>query len=141
MKNKILSFVIFIVLSAISCGRNKPYTIYWSDNNLCVVLPHPTIGIVGFGHEDWKGVDLNQVAEDIYKECIKSGNSGDIIIWARFENPQTDKYGNETMFYNDYEIATIPLSEACKYKSGKFLDSEYKLSLGFRKAAFGKILN
>ena len=141
MKNKILVCIILIALSAISCGRNKPYTIYWSDNNLCVVLPHPTIGIVGFGREDWKGVDLNQVAEDIYKECIKSGNSGDVIIWARFEDPQTDKYGNETMFYNDYEIATIPLSEACKYKSGKFLDSEYKLSLGFRKAAFGKILN
>lgn len=102
-------------------------------------MPHPSYGVTGFGQEYWNGVDLNQVAEDIYKECIKSKNSENVIVWVRFEDPQTDKYGNETMFYNDYVIATIPLSEARKYKSWKFLDSEYELIFGFREAAFGKI--
>lgn len=64
-----------------------------------------------------------------------------MVVWARFENPQTDKYGNETMAYDDFEIATIPLSEARKYKSCRFLDVEYKLSEGIRKAAFGSTDN
>ena len=33
------------------------------------------------------------------------------------------------------------MSEARKYKSGKFLDAEYKLTEGIRKAAFGSTDN
>ncbi len=99
-------------------------------------MPHPTIGIVGLGMEDWRGVELKKVVEDIYIECSSSKSSGNAVVWVRFENPQTDKYGNVTMAYDDYQLATIPLSEARKYKSSKFLDAEYKLSEGIRNAAF-----
>lgn len=102
-------------------------------------MPHPTMGIVTSGLSDWRGVDLDNVVEDIYNECLKTHKSGDIVVWARFENPQTDKYGNETMAYDDFEIATIPLSEAHKYKSGKFLDAEYQIKQNFYNAAFGQI--
>lgn len=104
-------------------------------------MQHPTIGLIELGHEDWNGVQLNEVTDDIYKECTTTENSGSAVVWVRFENPQTDKYGNETMAYDDFEIATIPLSEARKYKSGKFLDAEYQLTEGIRKAAFGSTDN
>lgn len=104
-------------------------------------MPYPTIGLVRIGCEHWNGVELSEVADDIYKKCSTTEKSGNAVVWVRFENPQTDKYGNETMAYDDFEIATIPLSEARKYKSGRFLDAEYKLSEGIRKAAFGSTDN
>lgn len=116
--------------------QNK-YTIYWQDNNLCITIPHPTMGIVHPGLVDWRGVNLEKVVEDIYKECSTSKSSGSVNVWVFFENPQTDKYGNVTMKYDDYLLATIPLSEARKYKSSRFLDAEYKLTEGVRNVAFG----
>lgn len=138
---KHLSIIIVILLCISSCTptqsqQEKPYSIYWQDNNLCVAMQHPTIGLIELGREDWNGVQLNEVADDIYKECSTTEKSGNAVVSVRFENPQTDKYGNITMAYDDFEIATIPLSEARKYKSGKFLDTEYKLSEGIRNAAF-----
>jgi len=102
-------------------------------------MPHPTMDNVEPGKPYWRGVRLDNVVKDIYTECLQCNKSGDIdiTVWVRFENPQTDKYGNETMAYNEYKIATIPLSEARKYKSGKYLDNEYKLKKGFHNAAFG----
>ena len=104
-------------------------------------MSHPTIGLIELGREDWNGVQLYEVADDIHKECSTTQKSGNAIVWVRFENPQTDKYGNVTMAYDDFEIATIPLSEARKYKSGKFLDAEYKLTEGIRNAAFSPTNN
>lgn len=144
MKN--LSITVLLLLFISSCTptqsqQEKPYSIYWHDNNLCVVMQHPTIGLIELGREDWNGVQLNEVADDIYKECSTTEKSGNAVVWVRFENPQTDKYGNVTMAYDDFEIATMPLSEARKYKSGRFLDAEYKLTEGIRKAAFGSTDN
>ena len=144
MKNILLSLILVLCFS--SCAfqqesKDKAYTIYWQDNNLCVVMQHPTIGLIELGREDWNSVQLSEVADDIYKECSTTEKSRNVAVWVRFENPQTDKYGNVTMAYDDFEIATIPLSEARKYKSGKFLDAEYKLTEGIRKAAFGSTDN
>lgn len=144
MKNILLSLILVLCFS--SCAfqqesKDKAYTIYWQDNNLCVVMQHPTIGLIELGREDWNGVDISEVIDDIYKECSTTEKSGSAVVWVRFENPQTDKYGNETMAYDDFEIAIIPLSEARKYKSGKFLDAEYKLTEGIRKVAFGSTDN
>lgn len=143
---KHISIIILILLCISSCTstqsqEEKPYSIYWQDNNICVSMPHPTIGLVGLGREGWNGVDISEVIDDIYKECSTTEKSGSAVVWVRFENPQTDKYGNETMAYDDFEIAIIPLSEARKYKSGKFLDAEYKLTEGIRKVAFGSTDN
>lgn len=144
MKNILFSLILMLYFSSCAYQREseqKAYSIYWQENNLCVEMPHPTMGIVTPGLADWRGVDLDNVVEDIYNECLKTHKSGDIVVWVRFENPQTDKYGNETMAYDDFEIATIPLEEAKKYKSGKFLDAEYKLTKGIHKAAFGSTDN
>lgn len=135
---------ILLILCVASCEptqTQKPYSIYWHDNNLCVTMPRPTSGIIELGKVDWNGVELSEVADAIYKECSTTKKSGNVDVWVRFENPQTDKYGNVTMAYDDHQIATIPLSEARKYKSGKFLDTEYKLSQSIYNAAFGSTDN
>lgn len=135
----ILSLTLLIAI--ISCDNRtqpqRPYNIYWQDNNLCVIMKRPTMGIVELGKIDWNGVEFDDVVNDIYNECIHSERNENAIIWVRFENPQTDRYGNETMNYDDYELATIPLSEARKYKSGKFLNNEYALTDKIYKVAFG----
>lgn len=102
-------------------------------------MQHPTMSIVTPGLSDWRGVDLEKVIDEIYEVCSSSQSSGDVVVFVGFENPQTDKYGNVTMAYEHFEIATIPLSEARKYKSGKFLDAEYQIKQGFHNAAFGQI--
>lgn len=144
MEKILFSLILLVCFS--SCAfqqesKDKVHTIYWQDNNLCVTMPHPTIGLIELGREDWNGVQLSEVVEDIYKECSTTQKSGNAVVWVRFENPQTDKYGNVTMAYDDFKIATIPLSEARKYKSGNLLDTEYKLSEGIRNVAFSSINN
>lgn len=141
LKLLIGTVLMLCVASCESTQTQKPFSIYWHDNNLCVTMPHPTSGIIELGKVDWGGVDLNQVVSDIFNECNNSKRSGEVTIWVRFENPQTDKYGNVTMAYDDHQIATILLSEARKYKSGKFLDTEYKLSQSIYNAAFGSTDN
>lgn len=139
-----LLIVAALMLCVASCEptqTQKPYSIYWHDNNLCVTMPRPTNGIIELGKVDWNGIELNDVADAIYRECSTTKKSGNVDVWVRIENPQTDKYGNVTMAYDDHQIATIPLSEAHKYKSSKFLDAEYKLTAGIRKAAFGSTDN
>lgn len=133
---------IVLMFSLASCEPTQnPYSIYWHDNNLCVTMPRPTSGIVELGKVDWNGVELSDVVDAIHKECLKAQKSENVDVWVRFENPQTDKYGNVTMAYDDYQIATIPLSEARKYKSGKFLDTEYKLSQSIYNSVFGSTDN
>lgn len=120
-----------------SCNEKKSnYTIYWQENNLCVVMPHPTKGIVSPGLIDWRGVELSDVLEDIYNEFQKTNMSGNVLVWVRFEMPEHDKYGNETMSYDDHLVATIPISEGKKYKSSKYLDMEYNLTNLFVQSAF-----
>lgn len=139
MKTILYLVILSLLLGLGACEQKKLYTVYWQDQNLCIVLQHPTLGVAGIGIEDWLGVELSDVAEDIYKEIKSSNKSDNIIVWVRFEDPITDKYGNETMNYNDFIIAEIPVYEAKKYKSGEYLNREYKLIDGFRKAAFGQI--
>lgn len=135
----ILSLTLLIAI--ISCDNRtqtqRPYNIYWQDNNLCVIMKRPTMGIIELGKIDWNGVELDDVVNDIYNECIHSERNGNAVIWIRFENTQTDKYGNETMTYDDYTLNTIPLSEARKYKSATYLDLEYKLTDNIQKLALG----
>ncbi len=70
----------------------RSYQTYWQDNNLCVVMKRPTVGIIELGKTDWNGVELDDVVETIYNECIQTERSGNAIVWVRFENPQTDRY-------------------------------------------------
>lgn len=141
---KHIQFSLILLLWLSSCAfqqesKDKAYTFYWQENSLFVEMPHPTMGIVTPGLADWRGVDLDNVVEDIYNECLKTLKSGDITVFVGFENPQTDKYGNVTMAYEYFQIVTIPLEEAKKYKSGKFLDAEYQIKQTFYNAAFGQI--
>lgn len=89
-----LSILLFIIMS--SCDNHSltecSYQTYWQDNNLCVVMKRPTVGIIELGKTDWNGVELDDVVETIYNECIQTERSGNAIVWVRLENPQTDKY-------------------------------------------------
>lgn len=121
----ILSIIFIIALS--SCGEKPKYTVYWDNTNLCIVIPHPTVGVVGVGLIDWRGVELSDVITDVHDELISTNLSGTVSIWVRFELSKTDKYGNEATTYDDHLLAEISISEAKKFKSGKYLDIEYGL--------------
>lgn len=100
-------------------------------------MPHPTKGIIGVNQIDWRGVELSEIKEDILYEIHKTHLSGDALVWVRFEIPKHDKYGNETMSYDDHFVTTIPISEGKNFKSSEYLDMEYHISNGINKAAFG----
>lgn len=138
---------LFIVISMlltfliVSCEQKseKGYDIYWDKDNLCVVMEHPTYGIIEINRPNWGKVRLNEVVEDIYDYIRKKESYETVKVWVRFESPLTDKYGNETMTYEDYEIATIPVSEAIKYQSWEFLNQSYNIIVNIEKAAFGDV--
>lgn len=137
MKNPILIILYSILILSTSCDEKKSnYTLYWQDNNLCVIMPHPTMGVVTPGLIDWRGVELSEVVEGICYEFKKTNLSGNVSVWVRFEMPEHDKYGNETMSYEDYFLTTIPISEGQKFKSGYYLDLEYHLKDLIKLSAF-----
>lgn len=133
----ILSIISILVLN--SCGDNKNQTnsnLYWKDNNLYVNMTYPTSSMVSLGKIEWKTSPLD-VLEDIYCELKETKKSGDISIKVRFENNSTDRYGNVIEGYDEYQIATIPISEAKKYRDPKHLDNYYKITTNICKAANG----
>lgn len=136
MKRIIYLLLTFLFMAISSCREKPKYTVYWENANLCIVMPRPTLGIVGFNEVDWRGVDLSKVMEDIYDEFILTRRSGTVQLWLRFEIPLTDKYGNETMTYEDYRLVEIPVSEAKKFKSGKYLEAEYRIIEKIKDVAF-----
>lgn len=139
MKKIAIIIISIIGLAISSCKEDKPYSIYWQDNNLCVVMPHPTIGVIGINQEGWNGVDLADVVNDIFSEIKANSKSDTTIVLLRFETVLTDKYGNESKSSEDFKIAIIPTIEAPKYKANKFFDLNYHLTDNMRKAAFGNI--
>ena len=137
MKNTVFIMLYTILILLTSCDEKKSnYTLDWQDYNLCVIMPHPTMGVVTPGLIDWKGVELSEVIEDICNEFRKTNLSGSVSVWVRFEKPEHDKYGNETMSYDDHFLTTIPISEGKKFKSGDYLDLEYHLKDLIKLSAF-----
>lgn len=136
-----LSIVLTLLLVSCNNETNKGHDIYWDNDNLCVVMEHPTYGIVEINRPNWGKVNLNEVVEDIYDYIRKNESYETVKVWVRFESPLTDKYGNETMTYDDYEIATIPVSEAIKYQSAEYLDRAYNITDNFNRIAFGDIFD
>lgn len=135
------TIIFLLVLSLNSCAYfkldQKSYKTFWQDNSLYIVMPHPSMGIVGPGVIDWRGVELDEVIDDIYSNLINSNLSGNVNVFIRFEYHTTDKYGNETLEYDDHQIATIPMVEARKYQYGVYLDNSYNLKQNIYDAAFG----
>lgn len=112
--------------------KDKPYNIYFQDRNLCVTLPYPRIMLTGAEYWD---VDMSEICSELYKILCTDNLSGYYNIYALFEVPQTDKYGNQTMDYNDKFIATIEAEEARKYADSNYFNNSYKIDSSFRKAA------
>lgn len=141
MKSFLTLIIIAVFFGISSCDKNnkkdKDYSTYLQDNNLCITMPHPTMGVVQPGLIDWRGIHLNDIYEELFEKLVKSNNTGEIYIWVRFEQPFTDKYGNGTMTYDDHMIAIVPMDEAVKYRNGKYLAESYCLSENIKKAAFG----
>lgn len=126
----------FICGLTVSCNHNdKAYAVEWSDNNLFITMSPPAMSTITPGLIDWHGVDLSDVMNDIHYKLLSTNHSGTVAVKIRFAIPQTDKYGNESLSFQDYLIASIPISEAKKFKSGKYLDSEYGISDGIKRAA------
>lgn len=126
----------FICGLSVSCNHNdKAYAVEWSDNNLFITMSPPAMSTITPGLIDWHGVDLSDVMNEIHYKLLSTNHSGTVAVKIRFAIPQTDKYGNESLSFQDYLIASIPISEAKKFKSGKYLDSEYCISDGIKRAA------
>ncbi len=140
--NRLAIIIVFAIgFIVCSCQKDKPYSIYWQDNNLCVVMPHPTFGIVELNREYWNGVELADVVNDIFYEIKANSKFNYTNVILCFESLQTDKYGNEIKSYETFKIAAIPTAEAPKYKAGKFFDSSFHITDNIRNAAFGNIEN
>ena len=137
MKKSIFIFLCVILMVSCSIDDKKSnYALDWQGNNLCVIMPHPTMGIISPGLIDWRGVELSDVVENIYNELMKTDFSGNVSIWVRFEMSEHDKYGNQVISYDDHFLVDIPVSEAKKYKSGNYLDLEYHIKDHIRQSAF-----
>lgn len=134
--------VLSLAITIMACENNistsqapyndKPYNIYFQDRNLCVTLPYPTVMLTGA--EYWE-IDLTEIRNELYRILINENLIGRYDIYARFEVPQTDKYGNSSMTYNDKFIATVEVEEARKYTDSNYFDKSYKIESSFRKAA------
>lgn len=112
--------------------KDKPYNIYFQDRNLCVTLPYPTVMLTGAEYWD---IDLTEIRNELYRILRNENLIGRYDIYARFEVPQTDKYGNSSMTYNDKFIATIEVEEARKYTDSNYFNKSYRIESLFRKAA------
>lgn len=112
--------------------KDKPYSIYFQDRNLCVTLPYPRVMLSG---EEYWDVDMSEIYNELYKILCKDNLSGYYDIYARFEVPQTDKYGNQTMGYNDKFIATIDAEDVRKFVDSNYFNNAYNIESSFRKAA------
>lgn len=112
--------------------KDKPYDIYFQERNLCVTLPYPTVMLTGAEH--WE-IDLTEIRNELYRILRNENLSGRYDIYARFEVPQTDKYGNSSMAYNDKYIATVEAEEARKYTDSNYFNKSYRIESLFRKAA------
>lgn len=143
MKTIKLFFIGLLFTVFISCDNfsksSKNYEIYWEGDKLCIVMPHPTLGLVQPNQIGWRGVDTNKLVEDILKQLKKGSNGTKAVIYVRFENEITDNYGETHMEYNDCYLTKIPISEAKKYKGGKYLDNDYTIINHIKRAAFGNI--
>lgn len=129
-----------MVVAIMSCHVDeKPYSIYWQEESLYVVMPHPSKGIIGTNLEDWHGVILNEVVNSIFCELKENSHSERTDVLIRFEEILTDKYGNKSTAYNDFKIAEVYQEEARKYRGSQFFDSNYHISDNIRKAAFDNI--
>ncbi len=138
-----LQIIFLTCLSALcSCSfieEEKPYQVYWEENNLCVILSRPSVGIAGPNKVDWGGVEMSDVSDDIYRSIIRSDVTGNIFIWVRFKRTETDKYGNQTYDYDDFPIVTIPMDEAKKYRHGYYLDQNYHITSKIAETALSSV--
>ena len=137
--------ILLIILSALllcACGlfeKDKPYMVYWEDNNLCLVLSRPSVGISGPNKVEWNGVDMSELRDDMYESIMKSELTGEFHIWVRFKRVETDKYGNNTIEYDDYKIESISMDEAKKYRHGYYLDKNYQITSKLSEIALASV--
>ena len=121
----IITLLLPLIIGIIaSCDRaNESYKVTWHSNRLFITMSQPTV----WNNEADSDVELSNVMEDVHDALKSTELSGTVSVLVRFERPETDKYGNETITYDDHLLAEIPISEAKKFKSGKYLDMEYGL--------------
>lgn len=135
VSNKIKHNMIYLLFPLIigiiaSCDHtNESYKVTWHSNRLFITMSQPTV----WSNEIDSDVELYNVMEDVHNALKSTELSGTVSVLVRFERPETDKYGNKTITYDDHLLAEIPISEAKKFKSGKYLDMEYGLTNELRR--------
>lgn len=112
----LLSVVICLLVESCDTKQNgKIYQISQDNNNLYITMPHPTIGIVGINEVSWRGVDLDELTNDIYTTLKKQHLSDIYSLYVKFETTSTDKYGNVEKNYKEAFLFEVPVEEVRKY--------------------------
>lgn len=133
----LLSVVICLLVESCDTKQNgKIYQISQDNNNLYITMPHPTIGIVGINEVSWRGVDLDELTNDIYTTLKKQHLSDIYSLYVKFETTSTDKYGNVEKSYKEAFLFEVPVEEVRKYKDYKYFGNSYDLTGKLREAAF-----
>lgn len=131
----LLAVAVFTSCDSFSKEDNV-YSLSLEGNNLYITMPHPTIGIVGINEVSWRGVDLDELTNDIYTLLKKQHLSDIYSLYVKFEMTSTDKYGNEEKNYRKAFLFEVPVEEVKKYKDSKYFGNSYNLIGKLREAAF-----
>lgn len=125
-----------ISIVCISCHKEKPYSLSIQDNHLYITMPHPTIGIVGINEVSWRGVDLDELTNDIYTTLENQNLPNIYSVYVKFETSSTDKYGNKEKSYKEAFLFEVSVEEVRKYKDSKYFGNSYDLTGKLHEAAF-----
>lgn len=124
------------ILASCDMQSSKKYSLSLDRNNLYITMPHPTIDAANFNKVNWQGVNLSSVVQDTYKMLQDGSANGECTLYVNFETDQTDQYGNPIKNSDKKLLTSIPLNEARRFQSSKFLDESYMISEKIYRAAF-----
>ena len=127
-KYSILHLPLLMMILLIQCNEKKSYSITIEGNNLYITMPYPRVGVSGINQKGWSDFKLEDIIEETFIMLRKNAKSGIVNVWIKLEDPQKDKYGNQTMKYDNRIIAKVPISEVKKFKDYKYFDKEYHIS-------------
>lgn len=131
-------FITAIIVVCNSPDKEKPYSLSIQDNSLYITMPYPTIGIVGINEVSWRGVDLDEVMEDVFNILKKKHLTDTYSLYVKYVTTSTDKYGYEEKIYDESFLLEVPIEEVQKYKDSKYFSKSYDIKGKLYETAFDR---
>ena len=140
MKGFLNASLLFILFLTLSCEKGKNiqqeenlFKIYWNNGKLYIDMPKPS---KYQGDIDWKGVDKNNLVENVYNEIKNNSTSTFVEVILRQSYKEIDQYGNESLQYKVKSIGNLKVSEVQKYKDYNYFDRRYHIRYNLEAVAF-----